>query len=317
MREVLVSMTFEEFKKMVCHQSVTVDTGGMGRYVEKKKPLGEWWLSNPRRRQYDGLILDPDAGNVSDGKLNLWRGFGVTPVKGDWGRLRDHTLEVVCNSDQERFDYLYNWMAWAVQHPADRAEVAVVMQGKQGTGKGTLANAMRKLFGTHGLHISSAAHLAGRFNAHMRNCMLLFADEAYWPGDKAAEGSLKRMLTEPTLAIEGKGRDLVEVPNMLHVMMGSNESWVVPAGEDERRYFVMKVSGSRIQDPSWFRPLNMRRSFWTATVEPTTGNPKSIRGYALSAILTQTNGTCRRNQNGCAGRPTIATSRNSIDMKHS
>jgi len=224
-REVLASMTFEEFKKMLCNQLVTVDVGGLGRYVEKKKPLGEWWISNPRRRQYDGLILDPGAPEVAGGKLNLWRGFGVGPVKGDWGRLRKHMLDVICNGDQERFDYLYNWMAWAVQNPAERAEVA----GKQGTGKGTLANAMRKLFGAHGLQISSAGHLAGRFNAHMRNCMLPFADEAYWPGDKAAEGTLKRLLTEDTLQIEGKGRDLVEVPNMLHVMMASNEHWVVPA----------------------------------------------------------------------------------------
>src|SRR4051812_10014450 len=63
--------------------------------------------------------------------------------------------------------------------------------------------------------------LTGRFNAHLRDACLLFADEAYWPGDKGAEGSLKRLITEPELFIEGKGRDGVMVENRLHVIIAS------------------------------------------------------------------------------------------------
>jgi hypothetical protein len=37
--------------------------------------------------------------------------------------------------------------------------------------------------------------------------MLLFADEAFWAGDRKGEGALKRMVTEPTLFIEQKGID--------------------------------------------------------------------------------------------------------------
>jgi hypothetical protein len=66
---------------------------------------------------------------------------------------------------------------------------------------------------------------------------------------------LKRLITEPTLFIEAKGRDGITVPNMLHVLMASNEDWVVPAGEHERRYAIFQVSESKRQDPSWFKPL--------------------------------------------------------------
>src|ERR1700744_2087702 len=104
--------------------------------------------------------------------------------------------------------------------------------------------------------ISSAEHLVGRFNGHLRDTVLLFADEAYWPGNQGAEGTLKRLVTEPPIFIEAKGRDGGEVPNLLHVMMASNEDWVVPAGERERRYFNLKVSDEKLQNHGWFKAIN-------------------------------------------------------------
>jgi hypothetical protein len=169
--------------------------------------------------------------------------------------MRRHLKEVIAAGNEEAHEYILNWLAWACQHPADRAEVALVLKGGRGTGKGTIGNAMCHIFGQHATHISSADHLAGRFNAHLRDVCLLFADEAYWPGDRSAEGTLKRLITEPTLFIEAKGRDAVTCENMLHVLMASNSDWVVPAGERERRFAVFQVSEDRRQDQSWFGPL--------------------------------------------------------------
>ena len=115
---------------------------------------------------------------------------------------------------------------------------------------------MLKLFGQHSRHVSSAKHLAGNFNAHLRDTCFLFGDECYWPGDKQAEGTLKRLLTEPTLLIEAKGRDAVTVPNHLHVLLLSNEDWVVPAGENERRFFMSHVSEAKMQNEHWFKAID-------------------------------------------------------------
>jgi hypothetical protein len=142
-----------------------------------------------------------------------------------------------------------------VQKPDQRAEVAPAFRGGRGTGKGTLGNAMCRIFGQHAVHLSSADHLTGRFNAHLRDACFLFADEAYWPGDKSAEGSLKALITEPEIAIEPKHRDLVMAKNMSHVMLASNEDWVVPAGEYERRFAVFDVSERKRQQEAWFGPL--------------------------------------------------------------
>jgi hypothetical protein len=244
-RQTLVLMRFADFKNL--HMNKRVET----------VPLGTWWLNQAKRRQYDGLTFCPgNNARVIDRKLNLWRGWAFEPREGDWSKLRDHIWIVVASRRKEVFDYIMNWLAWCVQHPDERAEVVVVMQGKRGTGKGTVGNAMCRLFGQHALQISSAEHLVGRFNGHLRDTVLLFADEAYWPGNKGAEGTIKRLVTEPTIFIEAKGRDGVEVPNLLHVMMASNEDWVVPAGERERRYFVLKVNDDKLQDHGWFKAIN-------------------------------------------------------------
>src|SRR5262249_25967003 len=162
----------------------------------------------PERRTYRGLTFRPDLDdNMVGGKLNLWRGWGVQARKGDWSLMRQHIKEVIASGDEEADTYVMNWLTWAIQHPAERAQVALVLLGSRGTGRGPLGNAMCHIFGQHATHISSVAHLTGRFNGHMRDACFLFADEAYWPGDKQGEGAMKGLITEPTLFIEGKGKD--------------------------------------------------------------------------------------------------------------
>ena len=220
-----------------------------------RKALGKWWLAHKERRTYEGLVLVPDGPEVINGCLNLWRGWGVNPRPGDWSLMRRHIEEVLAGGDPLAARYILHYAAWCVQYPDERAEVALVFYGGKGTGKGTFAVALKKCFGQHGLHISSSEHLMGRFNAQFRDCMLLFADEAFWAGDRKGESALKRMVTEPTLFIEQKGIDPYEWKNRLKVIIAGNDEWVVPASYDERRYAVFEVSSARVGDRDYFKAL--------------------------------------------------------------
>jgi hypothetical protein len=219
----------------------------------KQVGIGKWWLSQPDRKQYDRVVFDP---GLKDPKaFNLWRGFSVEPAKGKCKRYLAHLFENVCRGNGEHFNYLLNWMARAVQSPELQGEVAVVMRGREGTGKGVAISQFGKLFGQHYLHISQPDHLTGHFNAHLQSVSVLFADEAFFAGDRRHEGVLKALITEPTLMVEIKGVDAFQVRNSLHVMMSSNSQWVVPAGAEARRFFCLDVSDGSMQNSDYFAAI--------------------------------------------------------------
>ncbi|MGE0055705.1 MAG: DUF5906 domain-containing protein [Hyphomicrobium sp.] len=251
--EVPVLQSFEDFQKRYMNRTVEVGVDRKGN--PKCVKLGRWWLEHSQRREYKALRFMPTKGEVHDGYLNLWKGFGVEATPGDWGTMRKHVLEVLAGGDAAVCEYILKWTAWSVQNPDRPAEVALVFRGGRGTGKGTFARWIKRLFGHHGLQITSSMQLTGRFNKHLRSCCLLFADEAIAPNDKTGESILKGLITEPEVIIEGKGLDAIQARNHLHIVMASNESWVVPSGIDERRFAVFEVSKARVDDKAYFGAL--------------------------------------------------------------
>jgi hypothetical protein len=97
--------------------------------------------------------------------------------------------------------------------------------------------------------------VTGRFNAHMKNLLLLHANEAIWGGDKISEGALKGLITDPTTPIEFKGKDIINVRNYKRLIVSANEDWAVPMDADDRRFFVLDVSDKYKEDEKWFAPI--------------------------------------------------------------
>lgn len=243
--------SFEDFRNRYMHLQVVVGQDKDGNDV--KKPLGKWWLENQNRRQYRTLVFAP--GREVPEAYNLWQGFACEAKPGDCGLLVQHIRDNVCRGNEVYSEYLLNWMARAVQHPDSPGEVAIVMRGRMGTGKSFLVKAFGSLWGRHFLQVSDSKHLVGSFNAHLRDCVVLFGDEAFYAGDKKHEAILKTMVTEETIMIEGKGVDAEAAPNYVHLMMASNSDWVVPAGTDERRFFVLDVGDEQMQNKTYFRAI--------------------------------------------------------------
>ena len=250
-RKYLKRVAPADFKTFYANQFVPVLTAN----GSTMKNMATAWIENSARRSYHGIAFLPGK-QLPPGYYNLWQGFPITAKPGNWDLLHRHITDVVCKGEPDASSYLLNWMATTIQHPDRPAEVAVVLKGARGTGKGMLASMFARLFGAHGLQVTQSRHLTGNFNAHMRTCIFLFVDEALWAGDKAAENVLKGLITEKTLVIEGKGENAVTVANRLHIMMASNNDWVVPAGPHERRFFVLNVGEQHMQDHKYFAAIN-------------------------------------------------------------
>jgi hypothetical protein len=262
-RTVHRAMRPEELTKLHAHR--LVPTGETKRkrtqtgvFVEEevRKPIGAAWFAHPAARRYPGGVVFLPGRKARPDQLNLWEGWAIEPRPGSWALLGRHIRDVICAGNAQHADWLLNWIAHMIQRPWERPESAIVLRGGEGSGKGTLGRALVRLAGAHGLHITAPGHLVGRFNAHLRSCLFLFADEAFFAGDRSTEGVLKGLITEPTLMLEQKGVDAIQAPNRLHVLMATNNAWAVPAGRDARRFFVLDVADHVARDAGYFGKLN-------------------------------------------------------------
>lgn len=215
------------------------------------------WLRERKRRSYVGVEFAPGDGPLTDGYLNLWQGFSVVPKPGgSWAILRDHLMTNVCRGDPTYFTWVMGWMAHMVQRPRERIGTALVFRGKMGTGKSKVGEVLGSLIAAHYFQVDDPRYITGNFNAHMASCLLLQAEEAVWAGDPVAAGRLKGLITSAYQQIEAKGVDPIRLKNYVRLIMTSNESWVVPAGKEERRYAVFDVADHVMQDTEYFAAMD-------------------------------------------------------------
>lgn len=242
--------SFSDFKNLYLPEKVSIATEGGSKLVQ----IANVWLQSPYRRNYAGIVFSPEQ-NVP-GYYNLYRGLAVKPKKGDWTLIQRHIKEIICNNDGDIYVWVLAWIADLFQNPGNEmAGTCIVLRGKRGTGKGCFVNPLAKIVGNHALHIIHQNQLTGRFNNHLKDAVLVFADECFWAGDKTSEGVLKGIITNPTFTVEPKGKDCFSVKNHVHLIVASNDDWVVPAGLEERRFLVLDVADTRIQDTAYFGPI--------------------------------------------------------------
>ena len=218
------------------------------------KKISNIWFLDPNRRQYDGLVFSPQ-GEVPK-YFNMFQGFPITPGEGNCSLCLDLIKDVICNGNQKHYDYVIKWIAHLFQKPAELPGTALVMRGRQGTGKGTMMKYLGELVGQHYLELVQMGQVTGRFNAHMKDALLVHANEAIWGGDKPSEGAIKAMITDETSAIEFKGKDIITVKNYKRLVLASNNDWVVPRDMDCRRFFVLDVSDAHKEDQDYFSAIH-------------------------------------------------------------
>ncbi len=163
---------------------------------------------------------------------------------------------MLANGNVDYAKYIVRWLAWKLKNPATPPRTAIVFVGEEGTGKGIYCREPLRIYGPqHSMHLSSMEQIAGRFNAAThRACCYAFADEIGLVNDEN-EGNLKRLITEPTLMIEGKGKDLFSAPNHIGMMMSTNRDHFLKADKSSRRYAIFEVSDEFKDDNAYWDAL--------------------------------------------------------------
>ena len=242
---------------------------------DRQMPLAEGWLADDRRRHFPfGIIFDPSSPSQTydpecqdqPDRFNLFRGMAVEPVAGDIKPFLDFVLKIIANGSEEHFNYVMSWLANIIQKPTEKSGTSLVLRGDQGIGKGFFASCLGTVLGHHYIELNDPVYLVGRFTHHLRDKLVIYADEGSFSGQKATD-KLKNMITSEKVLIEQKFRTPYNVDNFMRIIISGNHERLIHAGHDERRYCVLDVSASRKGHwPYWERMFKWRDSGGAATL---------------------------------------------------
>ena len=217
----VVPVRREAFELHLKPYTVDVLTSGGTKTV----PIAGHWIGSVRRREHSEIVMQP-MGATPPGVYNLWSGFAVKPMAGDASPYTDHILMLMHGGAGDAGRFL-DRMAFCLQFPGVMPGVAVVLKGKQGTGKGTAYAPPMRALGHHARQVTSAKQATGNFNAHTRNSVLMFYDEAGAPREKESVGVMNALITEKSRTIEHKGQDIIFVDNKLTLLLATNEDHAI------------------------------------------------------------------------------------------
>ena len=213
------------------------------------------WISHENRKEYTGITFSPSGLGDVGRYYNRWNGFAMKPSAGDCSFFLTHVMEMV-NGNQEHYDWLIDWCADLIQDPSNPKGCAVITKGNEGTGKGTFAQVIGKLVGRYFIQILQEGQLTGRFNSHLEDALVVFADEVTFGGSKKEAGVLKGLVTERERIIERKGMEPVNTKSYVRLITASNNDWVIPAGSGSRRWFVIELTDKRIGDMTYWNAFH-------------------------------------------------------------
>lgn len=244
--------SFHDFENRYMHLKIKVGEKKVnGELMAVYKTKAKYWLDHPARRQYKEVVYAPGEEPQSSVR-NLWRGFSVEAIKGDCSLYLDHIKNNICKGEDDKYGWLICWMAWKARNPGKKNYTCPVFKGSEGVGKNVAFDGFAYLWGSHAITVTHKEHVAGHFNAHLRACSLLGANEAFFAGDRQHESSLKGLITDEYFMVEAKGVDAIRTINRMSIIVMSNETWVIPAGPEARRFAVFDCGNNRKEDTSYF-----------------------------------------------------------------
>jgi hypothetical protein len=249
------SYSFEDFRKRYQHQIKPIWREKAGKVLPTDIATG--WLNHPKRREFMGGLICAPRGDTRPDQYNTWRGWSIEAKAGSHPLFSAHLKKVICAGNPAHFEYLMGALATMYQKADEPWHIILAIRGPQGCGKGfAFTDQLQAHFGPHAAQLLQGGHLTGRFNSHLRDKILLVANEASFAGDRSHHAFLKGLATERTVMLEEKNRMPVQCKNVAHLIITTNEDWAVPADADDRRMFVLDALGTQVGNRAYFEALD-------------------------------------------------------------
>ena len=214
---------------------------------------------NKNRPFYMGLTFNPDPKWNNPNIYNQWQGWPIKPVKGDVQIFLDYAYDVSSNRDDRNYEWGLAWSAQIFLEPHIVKGTAMVHRGEEGIGKSFYAETLAMLMGKHYVKITDFDQIFGQFNAIIEYALLTHFEEAFWAGDRRAEGRFKDHISGTTRIINQKNLPMRQCRIYPRSLFNTNSRWAVPAGPIARRFGIFDVSDAHQRDIEYFAKLDAWR----------------------------------------------------------
>lgn len=220
----------------------------------------------------DQISDDSEDESIVNTAFNVWKGWPISaahPVDkvllARCEEMFNKLLNYLTRDNQRQVDWLKQWIAWIIQHPGEKQQIAPVIIGGQGVGKSFFGNTFLKalfqsLWGT-----ASPKLLEGGFAIEpFIGKMCVFIDEAKFHSEASTE-EIKKLIRNVSIGGAEKFQSARTYRIFSRVIFASN-------------YFDMNLGQVNIQDRALFyikaydrdylKMTPMQFRVWTASLKP-------------------------------------------------
>jgi hypothetical protein len=218
---------------------------------------------------YSQIVFDPLR--LDNKTFNLWPGLkaenaniqgpkSLKKLEEAIKPILEHIRIVYCNRNEEHYNYFLKLLYVMLKYTNLPLGVIVFLfSRKHGSGKNIILDFLQEhVFGRNLTHESAGlSGIVGNFNARLENKKMVVINEMVsvageWRSDFE---TIKTMATSPTINIEKKGIDSVEMVNRLCIWMLSNSPDSIILQESDRRHFCLSVNEEFVGNEEYFNNL--------------------------------------------------------------
>jgi hypothetical protein len=209
-------------------------------------------------------------------EFNMWPGFKAKLVeKVDMSKIQfilDHINIVWCRRDRQIYRYILSWLRHIFRTPQKKTRVVLVLRSsKQQIGKGSIIEdfLVPYVFGEQiGMVDAGTDSLIKRFNERLMNKIFISLDELQnlqsGANYHANFDIIKNRITQKTIEIEIKLGKQFTYPNMLNMIMQTNNEYSIKCEEGDARYAMFDCSnelqGNRAHFDELFRHIRQENA---------------------------------------------------------
>jgi len=217
---------------------------------------------DPNKRVYDDMDFYPPPMQCPSNMYNLWKPFALdldtpyTPDEEGKQAVLDHIM-ILCNREQEVYDYLVAWIAQMIQYPAVKT-VMPTLVSEEGAGKGNFIKILRALLGTNRVMESSSPDrdVWGQFNSLMSDSFLVVLNELDKYKAVKGQSMLKELITDPHMTINIKGKSAYVISSYHRYIACTNQEDPLPTSKGDRRNFIIRCSDEKVGDKEYGKKIS-------------------------------------------------------------